>query len=120
MRAKALQRIAEAASQVIAEWDLGAGFVVELHRLLEDAPIPGLFQVRGDADDEPVRIVVEAAANVVVASLGQRLVLVVGSAGRQLRGCQVKDAFTGARWNHVDKAQQILVRIRSEEHTSEL
>ena len=58
-----------------------------------------------------MRIVVEAAADVVIAALGERLVLVIGAAGGQLRGGQVQDALAGARRRHVHKAQQVLVGI---------
>jgi hypothetical protein len=115
VRPEPLQRVAEAALQVLVERLLGAGLVVVGHRLVEDAPVAGLLEIGGDADDEPVRIVVEAAADVVVAALGERLVLVIGAAGRQLRGGQVEDALAGARRHHVHKAQQVLVGVAEAE-----
>ena len=56
------------------------------------SPIAGLFEVGRNPDDQPERIIVEVAAHVVVAPLGQRLVLVIGAAGRAVawrpgRGC---------------------------------
>ena len=109
MRAEALQCIREAALKVVIERRFRTGLIVVRDGLVEDAPVSGLLQISRDADDEPMRIVVEAAANIVVAALGQRLVLVVGAAGGQLRGGQVEDAFAGARRRHVDKAEQILI-----------
>ena len=72
---------------------------------------PGFLEVSGDAEDQPVRIVVEIAADVIVAALGERLILVIRAAGLELRGRQVEDAFARARGNHVDEAEQILVGI---------
>jgi len=72
---------------------LGARFVFELHRFVEDAPVAGFLEVGRDAQDEPVRIVVEAAADVVVPAFGERLILVERAAGLELRGRDVEDAF---------------------------
>ena len=68
------------------------GLVVEGHLLVEDREVAGLLDVGGGARDQPQRVVVEAAADVVVAALGERLVLVVGAAvgrtaWRRCRGC---------------------------------
>ena len=76
---------------------LGLRVVVERHLLVEDREVAGLLEVRGDAEDEPERIVVEAAADVVVAALGERLVLVVGAAVGELRRGDVEDPLAGAR-----------------------
>ena len=76
VRAEAFERVIETAAQVLVERLFGAGFVFELHRFVEDAPVAGFLEVGGDAEDEPVRIVVEAAADVVVAAFGERLILV--------------------------------------------
>src|ERR1039458_4134360 len=82
--AETLQRVAEAALQVLVERLLGAGLIVVLHRLIQDAPVASLLQIRRDAHDEPVRIVVEIAADVVVALLRKRLVLVISAATGKL------------------------------------
>ena len=111
MRPKAVERVLEAALQVLVERLLGARLIVVRHRLVEDAPVARLLEIGRHADDQPVRIVVEVAANVVVAALGERLVLVIRAAGRQLRRGQVEDAFARARRHHVHEAQQVLVGI---------
>ena len=115
VRAEAFERVIEAAAQVFVERLLGAGLVLELHRLVEDAPVAGFLEVGRDAEDEPVRVVVEAAADVVVAALGERLILVERAAGLELRGGDVEDAFAGAGRNHLDEAEQVLVRIAEAE-----
>ena len=111
VRAEAFQGVIEAAAQVLVERLLGAGFVLEGHRLVQDAPVAGFLEVGRDAQDEPVRIVVEAAADVVVPALGERLILVEGPAGFQLRGRDVEDAFARAGRHHLDKSEQVLVRV---------
>ncbi len=89
MRAKPFERVMETAPQVLIQRLRAARLVVELDRLVENAPVAGLFQVGRDANDQPVRIVVEVAADVVVSLFGQRLVLVIGAARGKLRSRQV-------------------------------
>ena len=90
---------------------LGTRLVVVRHWLVEDAPVARLFEIGGNADNQPVRIVVEVAADVVVAALGERLVLVIRAAGSELRGRQVDDALAGARRVHLDESQQVLIGV---------
>ena len=70
-----------------------------------------LLEVGGDGEDQPQRVVVEAGADGVVAALGQRLVLVVGAAGRELGGGDVEDPLARPVRNHVHEAEQVLVRV---------
>ena len=111
VRTDTFEGVIETAAQVFVKRLLGARFVFELHRFVEDAPVAGFLEVGRDAQDEPVRIVVEAAADVVVPAFGERLILVERAAGLELRGRDVEDAFAGAGRDHLDKAQQVLVRI---------
>ena len=115
VRAEAFERVIEAAAQVFVKRLLGAGLVLELHRLVEDAPVAGFLEVSRDAEDEPVRVVVETAADVVVAAFGERLILVERAAGLELRGRDVEDAFAGAGGDHLDEAEQVLVGIAEAE-----
>ena len=84
---------------------LGAGLVVVRHRLVEDARVAGLLDVGGHAQDQPQRVVVEAGADVVVAALGERLVLVVGAAVGELRRGDVEDALARPLRDHVHEAR---------------
>ncbi len=111
MRPQAVYRVLEAALQVLVERLLGAWFIVVGNRFVEDAPIARFLDIGGHADDQPVRIVVEVAANVIVPALGERLILMIGAAGWQLRRGEVEDTFPRARWHHVHEAQQVLVGI---------
>ena len=78
--AEAGKRVVETALEVIVERLFRAGLVVELDRLVEDAPVACFFEVGADAEYEPVRIVVESATDVVVAALGEGLELVICAA----------------------------------------
>ena len=119
MGAETLERVMEAALEMLVERRFGAGYVVVGHRLVEDAPVAGFLNIGANADDQPVGIVVEAAADVVVAALGERLVLVISATGGKLRCGEVEYAFARAAGNHVDKAEQILVGIAEAEAASD-
>ncbi len=64
-------------------------------------------------------IVVETAADVVVAAFGQGLILVECAAGLELRCRQVEDALAGAGRDHVHEAEQVLVRIAEAQAASD-
>ena len=84
MRTEVVHHMVEGNAQVLHERHLGTRLVVEGHGLVEDGEVAGLLDVGHGAEDEPARVIVEAAANVVVAALGQWLVLVVAAAIREL------------------------------------
>ena len=67
--------------------------------------------------EQPERVVVETGSYSVVASLRERLILVVAAAVRELRRCDVKYALTCAFRYLVHKTDEILVGI-PESHTS--
>ena len=89
----------------------GARLIVERYWLIQDGPVAGFFEISRHAQHQPQRIVVEVAADGIIAALGQRLVLVIGAAVFELRGGNIQNALAGALRDHVDKAQQILIRI---------
>ncbi len=111
MRSQPIQGVAQTPLEVLVKGLLAAGPVLIDHRFVQDAPVAGLLQVGSHAQDQPQRVVVEIAADVVVAALGERLVLVIGAPRLQLRRRQVQNALAGALGDHVYKAQQILVGI---------
>ena len=106
------QRIAQAALQVIVERLLAARPVLVDHRLVQDRHVARFLQVGGHAQDQPQRVVVEAAAYGIVAALSQRLILVKSAAALELGRGQVENAFSGARRDHVHETQQVLVESR--------
>ena len=111
MGTEPLERVAQGALQVLVQGTLRARLVVVRDRLVEDPAIARLLDVGGDSEDQPQRVVVEPGADGVVAALGQRLVLVVGAAGRELGGGDVEDPLPGSRRHHVDEAEEVLVRV---------
>ena len=78
------------------------------HHLVQYGLVARLLDVGGHAEDQPQRVVVEAGADVVVALLGQRLVLVVGGAVLHLGGGDVQNALAGQLGDDVHEAQQVL------------
>ena len=50
----------------------------------------GFLDIGNHGQDQPERIVVEISSDLVVALLGQRLILVIRAAVRQLRGGEIK------------------------------
>ena len=101
----------EADAEVLHQRDLAALLVVERNHLLENREIARLLEVRDRAEDEPHRIVIETATDVVVAALGERLVLMVAAAVRELGRRDVENALTGTLGDLMDESDEILVRV---------
>src|SRR5208283_1351971 len=81
MGTETIERVAKTALQMLVERRFGAGCIVIGHWLIQDAPVSSLFDIGADSDNEPVRIIVKAAADIVIAALGERLILVISAAG---------------------------------------
>ena len=109
MRPQPVERVAGRPLQVLEQRRLAPGPVVVGYGLVEDRPVTGLLDVRAYREHEPERVVVEAAADRVVAALRQRLVLVVRGAIGQLCRRNVEDALPGAFRDQVHEAEQVLV-----------
>ena len=62
VRPQPVERVLDAALQVLVERLLGAGLVVVGHRLVQDAPVARLFEVGRHRQHQPQRVVVEVAA----------------------------------------------------------
>ena len=108
VRAEVLHRIMEAAAQVLHQRLGLALVVVKRHLLRENPDIARLLDVGRHAENQPERIVVEAGTHVEIAALGQRLILMIGAAIRELRRRDIQNPLAGARGNQVHKAEQIL------------
>jgi len=98
-------------------WSWSGVHVIPGHGLVQDRDVAGLLDVGHDGEHEPRRIVVKPAADVVVPALREWLVLVIGAAIRELRRGDVEDPRPGALGDHVDEAEQVLVRV-PETHAS--
>ncbi len=111
MGAEVVRHVLEADFQVVQQGDLRPGLVVERDRLLQDAEIAGFPDIGNRTEDKPQRVVVETAADVVVAPLGQGLVLMVAAAIRELRGGNVDDPLPRPLRDEMDDAGEVLVGI---------
>ena len=98
-------------AHVVVERRLGAVGVVPRHGLVEDRAVAGLLDVGGDGEDQPQRVVVEPAADVVVAALRERLVLVVRAAVGSCVAAMSRIRSRARLRDHVDEAEQVLVRV---------
>ena len=85
--------------------------IIECTRFLKDRKISCLAQISSCSSNQPQRIIVESASDIHVASLGERLILVVSASVRKLRGCNIQDTLAGAFRDQMDKAEQILTGI---------
>ncbi len=117
VRSEPVERVAEGPLQVLVECGLGALTVVVGNRFMEDRGVARLLEVRRGGEDQPERVVVETGADCVVAALGERLVLVVGTAVRQLGRSEVEDPCSCPRGDQMHEAEEILVRV-AEAHPS--
>ena len=108
----------ETDAQVLHQAYLCTGFVVPRHHLVQDRIVACLTDISCRTEYEPHRVVVESAADVVVAALGERLVLMVASAVGELGSGDIQDSLTRTRRDLVHKAHQILIRIAETHATS--
>ena len=70
---------------MLQERDLRSRHVVEGHRFVENREVSRFFDISHSTEDEPARVIIESPTDVVVAALGERLVLVIASAVGELR-----------------------------------
>ena len=106
-----IHRIMEAAAQMFHQRLRLALVVVKRHAFTQDAQISRLLDICRHAENQPERVVVEARTHVEIAALGQRLILMIGAAVRELRRRNIQNTFAGARGNQMHKAKQILCGI---------
>ena len=106
-----LHHVVEGHAQVFEERYLRTRLIVVGHRFVQDAEVARLLDVGHRAEDEPHRVVVESAADVIVAAFRQRLVLVVAAAVGELRGGNVDDALAGTSGYLVHEAHEVLVGV---------
>ena len=111
MRSEVGDRVVEAAPQVLHQRFCDVLIVVKRHGFIKYAEISGLFYVGIGSGNQPQRIIIEAASDCQISTLGQRLVLVVGTTVRELCCSDIKDSFACALGDHVDKAQKVLTAV---------
>ena len=85
MRAEVVDDVVHRDLQVLEECNLGARLIVERHHFVEDREIACFLDIGHGTEDEPAGIIVESTADVVVTTLGERLVLVIATTVGELR-----------------------------------
>ena len=93
------------------------GIVVEINLLIENGEISGLFDVGGASGNQPERVIVEAASDIHVSFLGQRLILVICASVFKLGSSDIEQTLSCAVRNQMNEAEQILAGI-TEAHTT--
>ena len=78
--------------QMFEETYLAAWLVIEWYLLGEDGEVSRLLDVGYGSEDEPARVVVETATDIIVASFGERLILVIAATVRELGTGDADDA----------------------------
>ena len=117
MRTNVLYDVEEALLQVIHHGlCLGLVVVIRYHSI-QNGVVTGFLDVCSYGQDHPQRVVREVAADLVVALLSQRLILVIASAVFQLCGSQIDQTLSCSVRNLVYEAQQVLVGV-TEAHTT--
>ena len=102
---------------MLKQRDLGARLVVKRNHFVENREVTRFFDIGHGAEDEPAGVIIEAAADVVVAALGQWLILMIAAAVGELRRGDVDDALTGTLGDEVYKAHEVLVAV-AESHAA--
>lgn len=72
------------------------GIVVEINLLIENGEISGLFDVGGASGNQPERVIVEAASDIHVSFLGQRLILVICASVFKLGSSDIEQTLSCA------------------------
>ena len=117
MRTEVVHYMVERNAQVLHQRHFRAGFVIERHHLVKYAEVTCLLYICNGSEDQPHRIVVETASDIVVSTLCQRLVLVVAASVRELCRCYVYDTLTRSFRYLVHKSHEVLVGI-AEAHSA--
>ena len=109
MRTEILHDVVERYAEMLHERDLCPRLVVPWHHLVENGHVASLLYIRHGAEDEPHRVVVESAADIIVTAFCERLVLVIAPSVGELGRGDVDDALSRTLRNLMDKAHEVLV-----------
>ena len=117
MRTQVVDNMVHRNLQVFEETHLAAWLVVEWYLLGEDGEISRLLDVGYGSENEPARVIVETATDIVVATLGEWLILVIAAAVWELGAGDVDDALAGTGRYLMNETYEVLVGI-TEAHAS--
>ena len=117
--AEVLDDVVEGDAQVLEQRHFRTFFVVEGDGLIQDTEVSRFLDVCHRTEDKPHGVIVEAAADVVVAAFGQRLVLVVASSVGELGRSYVDDSFAGSFRYLMHEAHEVLVGVAETHSTTD-
>ena len=117
MRAKISPRIFKTYEKVLKKRLFRARDIVERNHFIQNREIPRLLKISHSPENKPERVIVESSSYVIVPALGKRLILMIASPVRKLRGCDVQYAGAGTRGNLMNKPDKVLIGI-PEAHTA--
>ena len=84
MRAKVLYHMVERDTQVFEQCHFRTRLIVPWHHFVEYREIASLFDISYSTKDKPAGVVIETTTDIIVATLGQWLVLVIAATIREL------------------------------------
>ena len=111
VRTHVVHYVIETDSQVLHQTHLCTRFVIPWYHLVQDTIITCLADVRCCTEDQPHRVVIETAADIVVTAFGERLVLMVTASVGELRRSDINDTLTSTGRDLMHEAYEVLVRI---------
>ena len=111
MRTQVVDNMVHRNLQMFKETHLAAWLVVERHLLGEDGEVARFLDVCHGSEDEPAWVVVETATDVVVATLGEWLILVIAATVWELGAGDIDDALAGTGRYLMNEAYEVLVGI---------
>ena len=117
MRSEVVDDMIERDTQVFKQRYLRTWFIVEGHSLIKDAEVARLLDICHRTENQPAGVVVESATDIIVAVLGQRLILMVASAVRELRRGNVDDALPSTFGYLMYESHEVLVAV-TEAHSA--
>ena len=119
MRTEIVHDMVKRNAQVFHQRHLRAGFVVERHQLVKYAEVTCLLYICHGSEDQPHRIVVESASDIVVSTLCQRLILMVASSVRELGRRYVYDTLASSFRYLVNKSHEVLIGVAETHSTAD-
>ena len=84
MRTEVIHDVVERNAEMLHETYFRTRFIIERYRLIEDCEVTCFLDICYCSEDQPHRVIVESTSDIVVSSLGKRLVLVVATSVREL------------------------------------
>src|SRR5688572_12894827 len=96
---------------MFVERTLGSRFVFILDWLIQNGPIAAFLDVGCHSKHQPGWVIVETGAYIIIATLGQGLILMERATVLQLRSRYIQNTLAGAFGDHMNEAKQILIRI---------